>query len=428
MVLAVRDNMQILFSCEMCSLCAQTDQEQLFKRVVQFNPIKNQQGGGSGLGLMGTCIRYYLSTLWCILIIHLLNAYIFSYFDTVTKGIVELHGGKISVRSEGEGHGSTFIVSLPVHQVERRHQTRTRHPSLTTSKTAPYSIRSSLMVWSRLLHRLWDTRRGSLGPRPVHPSQSDSSQKPIVIANVSPPVNRMPVLQRMDTGFARSNSSSMEEKSDRFLLAFKPETHFSAKVNPTDGGGDQDLTDIPLSPQPWRRSDALYPNISGAAENYAENSILRVLVVDNCTMNRKMLCRILRGRFDDILEADNGSTALEAVRLSIETCTPVDLVLLDYETPAMDGPTTVSAVRAIGYSGSIIALTGKGEDNNDMSYGVDALLAKPSETEVLYQTIAGKNISTLGFSAAKLCTPHICTSVICVLFIFVLLSSIYHIY
>jgi hypothetical protein len=30
------------------------------------------------------------------------------------KGIVELHGGRISVQSAGEGHGSTFTVELPM--------------------------------------------------------------------------------------------------------------------------------------------------------------------------------------------------------------------------------------------------------------------------------------------------------------------------
>ena len=35
--------------------------------------------------------------------------------SSVTKGIVALHGGTISVHSQGEGHGSTFAVELPLY-------------------------------------------------------------------------------------------------------------------------------------------------------------------------------------------------------------------------------------------------------------------------------------------------------------------------
>ena len=60
------------------------NQQLLFKEVVQFNPEKLQAGGGSGLGL------------W------------------ITKEIVDMHGGHISVYSEGEGHGSTFRLEIPM--------------------------------------------------------------------------------------------------------------------------------------------------------------------------------------------------------------------------------------------------------------------------------------------------------------------------
>jgi hypothetical protein len=36
----------------------------------------------------------------------------------VTKGLVDLHFGKISVSSNGEGQGSTFTVEVPLHVVE----------------------------------------------------------------------------------------------------------------------------------------------------------------------------------------------------------------------------------------------------------------------------------------------------------------------
>jgi two-component system, NarL family, sensor histidine kinase BarA len=60
------------------------NQQKLFKGTVQFNPEKLQAGGGSGFGLY------------------------------ICKGIVDLHGGTISVFSEGEGHGSTFTLELPM--------------------------------------------------------------------------------------------------------------------------------------------------------------------------------------------------------------------------------------------------------------------------------------------------------------------------
>ena len=60
------------------------NQKRLFRDIVQFSPEKLQAGGGSGLGL------------W------------------ISSGIVDLHDGKISVHSEGEGMGSSFTVEIPM--------------------------------------------------------------------------------------------------------------------------------------------------------------------------------------------------------------------------------------------------------------------------------------------------------------------------
>jgi two-component system, sensor histidine kinase len=60
------------------------NQSRLFKEIIQFSPEKLQAGGGSGLGL------------W------------------ITKGIVDLHDGNISVFSEGESMGSSFTVEMPM--------------------------------------------------------------------------------------------------------------------------------------------------------------------------------------------------------------------------------------------------------------------------------------------------------------------------
>jgi hypothetical protein len=64
------------------------DLGKLFRDIVQFNPNENQGGGGSGLGL------------W------------------VSSKIIDLHGGLVSVHSEGIGRGCTFAIELPL-SIER---------------------------------------------------------------------------------------------------------------------------------------------------------------------------------------------------------------------------------------------------------------------------------------------------------------------
>eukprot|EP00607_Mallomonas_marina_P010903 CAMPEP_0182422756 /NCGR_PEP_ID=MMETSP1167-20130531/8538_1 /TAXON_ID=2988 /ORGANISM="Mallomonas Sp, Strain CCMP3275" /LENGTH=440 /DNA_ID=CAMNT_0024601091 /DNA_START=814 /DNA_END=2136 /DNA_ORIENTATION=- len=59
----------------------------VFREIIQFSPGKLQRGGGSGLGL------------W------------------ISKAIIDMHKGHISVHSDGEGYGCTFTVDLPLHIV-----------------------------------------------------------------------------------------------------------------------------------------------------------------------------------------------------------------------------------------------------------------------------------------------------------------------
>jgi signal transduction histidine kinase/CheY-like chemotaxis protein len=61
----------------------------LFREGVQFDANQLQAGGGSGLGLY------------------------------ISKGLVEQHGGDISVESEGRHRGSTFIIQLPIYRCPR---------------------------------------------------------------------------------------------------------------------------------------------------------------------------------------------------------------------------------------------------------------------------------------------------------------------
>ena len=58
----------------------------IFTRFYRVDKSRSRHAGGSGIGL------------------------------TITKHLVEAHGGRIWVESEGEGQGSAFVFSLPVAQ------------------------------------------------------------------------------------------------------------------------------------------------------------------------------------------------------------------------------------------------------------------------------------------------------------------------
>ena len=89
------------------------NQARLFRDIVQFSPEKLQAGGGSGLGL------------W------------------ITGGIVDLHGGKISVHSEGEGTGTSFTVEIPMTQ------RRNKFPA----SNLPLSLRLPTLILEKTLRQ-----------------------------------------------------------------------------------------------------------------------------------------------------------------------------------------------------------------------------------------------------------------------------------
>lgn len=63
---------------------------------------------------------------------------------------------------------------------------------------------------------------------------------------------------------------------------------------------------------------------------------LRVLVVDDAGMNRKLLMRLLKKEGHECEEAEDGMMAVDKVRESIENGKPFDSILMDYEMPRMN--------------------------------------------------------------------------------------------
>ena len=240
----------------------------LFHEIVQFDPDKLQNGGGSGFGL------------W------------------ITKSIVDLHGGRVFAHSEGEGTGCTFTVDIPA-----------------TVQATPLDM----------------------------PAKTPSET----------PETSLQVLQ----------SSSASTAVSQFVGP------------PRRAVGQVDNTDEAEFPHTTRR---------------------RVLVVDDAPVSRRMLCRSLKHRFLTV-EAVDGVDAVEQVRISMDEDSEDDrycAILMDYEMPRMNGPAAVKAIRSLGFTGTIIGVTGNAlpEDvEMFLSHGADEVLLKPVDVEVMLKTIDGKN-------------------------------------
>ena len=67
-----------------------------------------------------------------------------------------------------------------------------------------------------------------------------------------------------------------------------------------------------------------------------------------------------------------------------------DFILMDYQMLIMDGPAAISAIRALGYEGVILGLTGNvlAVDQDVMvRAGAQAVLTKPLDIDILWNTL-----------------------------------------
>ena len=104
-----------------------------------------------------------------------------------------------------------------------------------------------------------------------------------------------------------------------------------------------------------------------------------VLVVDDSGLNRKLLCKALRAAGHSCEEAADGLLALNKVKQKLAVAASIidgrksgkghthsmyDAILMDSNMPTMDGPSSVSAMRALGVTIPIFGVTGNGEEKD----------------------------------------------------------------
>eukprot|EP01042_Synura_sphagnicola_P000126 gene126-126_t len=201
-----------------------------------------------------------------------------------SKGIVELHGGRISVFSEGVGFGSKFTVELPLVRAPRE------EGGQDTFSVSSASALDRVDSFKRAFPSLGGSGHGSghgRGRGLGHGSGHGVRRVAVAVSVPSPKAasgNRGPAFDRLNTIASGSPSMSMSPR------ASDCSEHFSG-----------------------RYSGRVHPD---------STSIARVLVVDDAVTNRKMLNRVLTTHGYVVIEAVDGSEAVKAVEESEKKLLP----------------------------------------------------------------------------------------------------------
>ncbi|HLZ18859.1 MAG TPA: response regulator, partial [Smithellaceae bacterium] len=82
---------------------------------------------------------------------------------------------------------------------------------------------------------------------------------------------------------------------------------------------------------------------------------LNILIVEDGRSQREMLRDFLISEGHNVLEAENGESAIKAV-----TASHFDLILLDYKMPGMDGLTVLKEVKRINHEIDVVIITAYG--------------------------------------------------------------------
>ncbi len=113
----------------------------------------------------------------------------------------------------------------------------------------------------------------------------------------------------------------------------------------------------------------------------AELKRFSALVVDDNALNRRVARALLERLGGTVSEASNGESGVDAALLA-----PCDVVLMDLHMTNLDGLAATRLLRARGFDGAVVGLTGdetERSENDWVSAGANALLSKPVQFERL---------------------------------------------
>ena len=399
---SVQNGMLVIEVHDRSSTVSPENQSDLFKEIVQFSPEKLEAGGGRVLGL------------W------------------ISKSIVDMHGGNISMYSEGDMKGSTFRLEMPMTRNKKQtivsqEEKRSSILDLVNSTLSineylfPLSISRTSSRHHDVNHesnksQYLDKTRTSFNfdnefiPSPPRPSRA-ISQKAAVSSNIDyfVPSHSFDVDETIKPISTKSDVV-MDIQSDNVSdpITTDVDTHIDTNtslsdtvvspihidsniINHVKSHSNKGMT---VDTKPLVATiipDSVTVKTLDITLPTPSTDILRVkpkkfLIVDDVVMIRKMLRKLLEQKGHICDEAGNGLIALNMVHSERS----YDAIFMDFVMPTMNGPDATRAIREFGYTGQIIGVTGNSHVNDQtifMNAGLNNILIKPLQMDKLGEII-----------------------------------------
>ena len=152
---------------------------------------------------------------------------------------------------------------------------------------------------------------------------------------------------------------------------------------------NQNIVDLSLDMEEKKNSSCNFTKIEN--DDIIRKPVYHLLIVDDSSLNRKMLIKIFRIAGHTCDEAEDGVIAVSKVKEKMALSSiPYNAILMDFVMPNMDGPTATKQIRSFGYKAPIFGVTGNTLDS-DINYflesGANQVLAKPFDISVFNRAI-----------------------------------------
>jgi PAS domain S-box-containing protein len=166
-------------------------------------------------------------------------------------------------------------------------------------------------------------------------------------------------------------------------------------VESTPGGGSVFHFTVLVEVDREARSGDVPASSPPVGSRRLEARPLHVLLAEDNQVNQILVVRLLEKRGHSVVAVATGREALAALEHDV-----FDVVLMDVQMPEMDGLEATARIRACesasGTRVPIIAMTAhamKGDEERCLAAGMDAYVAKPIRSEVLYAVLDATTIS-----------------------------------